>query len=130
MLEQPSEHKRELRGPYLKMPPETLLLRVKGANIAVDPAELVRAQWFWERRPKKFILSTEKAIIILTLYAIFWATTICLIPGAPAMGVLPAVGYVILTAIPVWSYLDAMRYARWNSDYRCAIVRLLQTARR
>ena len=128
MLEQPSEHKGKLRGPYLNLPPETLLLRVKGAKVAVDHAELVRAQWFWERRPKKFILSTEKAIIILTLYAIFWAT-ICLIPGAPAMGVLPAVGYVIILALPVWSYLDAMRYAQWNSDHRCAILRLLQTAR-
>jgi hypothetical protein len=130
MLEQPSEHKGELRGPYLKMPPETLLLRANGQNIAVDRAELVRAQWFWERRPKKFILSTEKAIIILTLYAIFWAATICLIPGWPAMAVLPAVGYVILTALPVWSYLDARRYARWSSDYRCAIFKLVKTARR
>jgi hypothetical protein len=82
MLEQPSEHKKELPVSYLKMPPYTFLLHIKGADIAVDPGELARAQWFWERRPTKFILSTEKAIIILTIYAIFWATAICLIPQA------------------------------------------------
>jgi hypothetical protein len=130
MLEQPSGHKRERCGSHLKMPPYTLLLRVKGANIAVDPAELARAEWFWERRPKKFILTTEKAIIILTFYAISWAASIFLIPQMPVMDVLPAVGYIILAAMPVWSYLDAVRYAGWKSDYRCAILRLLQTARR
>ena len=130
MLEQPSEHKRELSGSYLKMPPYTLLLRIKGADIAVDPAELARAQWFWERRPTKFILSTEKAVIILTFYAILWAATICLIPQALEMGVFPAVGYIIVASMPVWSYLDATRYARWNSEYRCAFLRLLKTARR
>jgi hypothetical protein len=77
MLEQPSEHKKELPGSYLKMPPYTFLLHIKGADIAMDPGELARAQWFWERRPTKFILST-----------------------------------------------DATRYARWNSDYRCAILRI------
>jgi hypothetical protein len=129
-LEQPSEHKKELPGSYLKMPPDKLLLHIKGADIAVDAGELVRAQWFWERRPTKFILSTEKAIIILTFYAIFWGATICLIPQALEMGVFPAVGYIIVASMPIWSYLDATRYARWNSDYRCAILRLLQTARR
>ena len=130
MLEQPSEHKRELPGSYLKMPPYALLLRMKGANIAVDPGELARAEWFWERRPTKFILSTEKAIIILTFYAILWGATICLIPQALEMGVFPAFGYIIVVSMPIWSYLDATRHARWNSDYRCAILRLLQTARR
>ena len=130
MLEQPSEHKKELPGSYLKMPPYTFLLHIKGADIAVDPGELARAQWFWERRPTKFILSTEKAIIILTIYVIFWATAICLIPQALEMGIFPAFGYIIVASMPLWSYLDATRYARWNSDYRCAILRLLRTASR
>ena len=129
MLQQPSEYKRELRGSYLKMPPYALLLRKKGANIAVDPEELARAQWFWERRPTKFVLSTEKAIIILTFYAILWAATIFLIPQALETGVFPALGYIIVGSIPIWSYLDARRYSRWNSDYRRAILRLLQKAR-
>jgi hypothetical protein len=103
---------------------------MKGATIAVDPGELARAQWFWERRPAKFVLSTEKAIVILTFYAILWAATIFLIPPAVEMGVFPALGYIIVASIPIWSYLDARRYSRWNSDYRRAILRLLQTARR
>jgi hypothetical protein len=30
-----------------------------GANVSMDAGELARAQWFWERRPKKLLLSTE-----------------------------------------------------------------------
>jgi hypothetical protein len=53
MWKQPSKNKKELRESYLKMPPEALLMRKMGPNVAVDAEELARAQWFWERRPKK-----------------------------------------------------------------------------
>ncbi|MBV8277761.1 MAG: hypothetical protein JO170_21205 [Verrucomicrobia bacterium] len=103
MLEQPSEHKKELPESYLKMPPHKLLLHIKDADIAVDAGGLLRAQWFWERRPTKLILSTEKSIIILIFYTILWGATICLIPQAREMGVFPAVGYIIVASMPTWT---------------------------
>jgi hypothetical protein len=39
MWKQPFESKKELRESYLKMPPEALLIRKMGPNIAVDAEE-------------------------------------------------------------------------------------------
>jgi Na+/melibiose symporter-like transporter len=131
MWKQPSEKKKELCELYLKMSPEALLIRKIGANIAVDAGELARAEWFWERRPKKLMLSTERALVILIFYAGIWLAAMCLTQQALVeTTVLPGIGYTIVGAIPVWAYLDAVRYARWKSDYRRAIFRLLQTVRR
>jgi hypothetical protein len=80
---------------------------------------------------EKLILSTERGLIILIFFAGIWAA---------AMGlswhvlvettVLPGIGCTIVAAMPTWAYLDAVRFARWNSDYSCAIFRLLQTVHR
>ena len=131
MWKQPSKNKKELRESYLKMPPEALLMRKMGPNVAVDAEELARAQWFWERRPKKLILSTEIALVILIFDAGIWLAALCL-GGQPLveMTVLSAFGFTVVAAMPAWAYLDAVRFARWNSDYSCAIFRLLQTVRR
>jgi len=97
----------------------------------VDAEELARAQWFWERRPKKLILSTERALIILIFFAGIWMAAMCLSWHALVeTTVLPGIGYTIVAAMPTWAYLDAVRFARWKSDYSCAIFRLLQTVHR
>jgi hypothetical protein len=115
----------------LKMPPEALLIRKMGPNIAVDAEELARAQWFWERRPEKLILSTERALIILIFFAGIWVAAMCLSCQALVeTTVLPGIGCTIVAAMPTWAYLDAVRFARWNSDYSCAIFRLFQTVHR
>ena len=131
MWKQPSENKKELRELYLKIPPEALLIRKVGPNIAVDAEELARAQWFWKRRPKKLILSTERALVILIFYAGIWLAAMCL--GWQALletTVLPPIGCTLVAAMPTWAYVDAVRFARWNADYSCAIFRLLQTVHR
>jgi hypothetical protein len=116
---------------YLKMAPEAVLMQEMGPNIAVDAEELARAQWFWERRPKKLILSTETAMVILICYAGIWVAAMCLSwHTLVETTVLPGIGCSILAAMPTWAYLDAVRFARWNSDYSCAIFRLLQTVHR
>jgi hypothetical protein len=118
MWKQPFENKKELRESYLKMPPQALLIRKMGPNIAVDAEELARAKWFWERRPKKLILSTERALVILIFYAGIWMAAPWLSGQAlVATMVLPAIGCTVVAAMPRWAYLDAVRFARWNSDY-------------
>jgi hypothetical protein len=117
MWKQPFENKKELGESYLKMPPEALLIRKIEPNIAVDAEELARAQWFWERRPKKLILSTERALIILIFFAGIWVAAMCLSWHALVETmVLPGIGCTIVAAMPTWAYLNAGRFARWNSD--------------
>jgi hypothetical protein len=131
MWKQPYEKKKWLREPYLNMRPEDLLIRKMGLNITVDAEELARARWFWERRPKKFILSQERVLIVLIFYAVIWMGTMCqgcqdsLVTAALAVS-----GGAVVAAMLAWAYLDAVRFARWNSDYSLAILRLLHTVHR
>ena len=88
-----------------------------GANVFMDAGELTRAQWFWERRPKKLLLSTEGVLKVLIFYAGFWVAP-CLNQRALEMTVLVSTGSIIVIAMPVWAYIDALRFGRWSSDYR------------
>jgi hypothetical protein len=127
---QPSENKKRLDESYLTIPPEAFIFRKMGANVFMDAGELARAQWFWERRPQKLILSTERAFGILIFYGSFWLVAMCLNQEALGMTVLVATGYTLLIVMPVWARLDALRFARWTSEYRRAISRLRQTVHR
>jgi hypothetical protein len=131
MWKRPSEKKKELREPYLNMRPEDLLIRKMGFNITVDAEELARAKWFWERRPKKFTLSTERALVVLISYAVIWMWAMWQ-GGQESVGatVLAGSGGAVVAAVLAWAYLDAVRFARWNSDYSLAIFRLLHTVHR
>jgi hypothetical protein len=129
-LMQPSKKKKKLDRSYFTIPPEALIFRKMGGNVLMDAGELARAQWFWEQRPKKFILSTERALGILIFYGSLWLVAMCLGQEALAMTVLFATGYTLIVIMPAWAHLDALRFARWASDYRRAIYRLRQTAHR
>ena len=115
---------------YYTIPPEALIFRKMGTNVFMDPGELARAQWFWEQRPKKLILSTERVFGILIFYGSLWLVAMCLDQQALGMTVLFAAGYTLIVVMPAWARLDALRFARWMSDYRCAISRLRQTVHR
>jgi hypothetical protein len=54
----------------------------------------------------------------------------CLDQEALGSTVLVGTGCSLVIAIPVCTYINAFRFARWNSDYRYAIFRLRQTVRR
>ena len=101
-----------------------------GANVSMDAEELARAQWFWERRPQKLLLSTEGVLKVLIFYAAFWLAAICLNQQALEMTALVSTGSTLVIAMPVWAYIDALRFGRWSSDYRRAILRLRQTVHR
>ena len=124
------ENKNELHASYLKIPPEVFIRRKMGANVSMDAGELARAQWFWERRPKKLLLSTEGVLKVLLFYAGLWVAAICLNQRALEMTALLGTGSTLVIALPVWAYIDALRFGRWSSDYRRAILRLRQTVHR
>ena len=129
-VKHPPENKNELHESYLKIPPEVFIRRKMGANVSMDAGELARAQWFWERRPKKLLLSTEGVLKVLIFYAAFWVAAICLNQRALEITVLVSTGSTLVIAVPVWAYIDALRFGRWSSDYRRAIFRLRQTVHR
>jgi hypothetical protein len=97
----------------------------------MDTGELARAQWFWERRPKKLLLFTEGVLKInIDFYGDFWLVAKCLNQQALETTALVSTGSTLVIAMPLWAYIDALRFARWSSDYRCAILRLRQTVYR
>jgi hypothetical protein len=131
MWKPPSEKKKMLREPYLNMRPENLLARKMGFNITVDAEELARAQWFWERRPKKLILSTERILAVLIFYAVIWMGAMCLgCQDSAVTAALTVSGSAVVAVMLGWAYFDTVRFARWSSDYSRAIARLLQTVHR
>jgi hypothetical protein len=127
---QPSENIKRLDESYFKIPPDAFIFRKMGANVFMDAGELARAQWFWEQRPRKLVLSTERAVGIMIFYGSFWLVAMFLDQQSLGTTVLFAIGYTLVVIMPAWACLDALRFARWASDYRSAIFRLRQTVRR
>jgi hypothetical protein len=127
---QPSENTKRLDESYFKLPPDALIFRKMGANVFMDAGELARAQWFWEQRPRKLVLSTESALGIMIFYGSLWLVAMFLDQQSLGMTVLFAAGYTLIVIMPAWARLDALRFARWSSDYRSALFRLRQTVRR
>ncbi len=124
------ERERRLHTLYPNMPPRALLVQHLGKKISVDGAELQRAQWFWGRRPRKLILSIDRAVWIVTFYLLLWTTSLFDNGHAQATAVVWAVAWVALAAIAVAVFVDISRYAQWKWEYCCAISRLFATANR
>jgi len=122
--------KKRLHESYFTVPPEALIFRKMGANVSMDAEELARAQWFWTQRPRKHVLSTERALGILIFYGSFWLVAMFLDQQSLGMAVLFATGCTLIVIMPLWVRLDALRFTRWRSDYRSALHRLRQTVRR
>jgi hypothetical protein len=114
-----------LRTLYPDMPPETLLIQHLGINNSVKGGELQRADWFWHRRPKKLILSRDKALWVALLYLLLWIG-LAFIPQA--IEVIRGIAWLALAAIAVAVFVDICRYAQWKREYYSAISRLIVAA--
>ena len=106
------EPERQLQTLYPDMAPEALLSRFLGENISADAGELQRAQWFWGRRPKKLILSTDMAIRIVAFYLLLWTTSIFTHGQAQATAVIVDLAWVALAASAAAVFVDISRYAQ------------------
>jgi uncharacterized membrane protein YhdT len=113
-----------LRTLYPDMPPETLLTQHLGINSSVKGGELQRAEWFWHRRPKKLILSRDKAFWVVAVYLSLWAVS-AFIPRSIA--VIQGIGWFTFATIAVAVFVDICRYAQWKREYYSAISRLVVT---
>jgi hypothetical protein len=121
------EHERHLHELYPDLPPKALLLQHLGKNGAGNCDEFQRAQWFWERRPNKLVLSPDKAVQIGTLYILLFVTSVILHNQSLAANVIRCVAWMALAAIGVAVFVDITRYAQWKWEYRCAISRFSET---
>jgi uncharacterized membrane protein YhdT len=88
----------------------------------VKGGELQRAEWFWQRRPKKLILSRQRALWVALLYLSLWAVSV-FIPRS--IVVIRGVAWLALAAIAVAVFVDICRYAQWKREYYSAISRLI-----
>jgi hypothetical protein len=72
---------------YPDLPPEALLVQSGGKHVTVDRDEYLRAQWFWERRPAKLVLSPQKGLRIVALFILLWVASMFIPEQAPATAV-------------------------------------------
>jgi hypothetical protein len=124
------ESERHFRRLYPDLPPNALLVQQVGQNARVDFDEFRRAQWFWERRPGKLILSSHSTMRFLIVCLSLWVISRYICDHSPAVALLreaalasPLVGIVAV-------FFDVLRYAHWRREYRCAICRLLSSVDR
>jgi hypothetical protein len=121
------ERERELDRLDPDLPPEGLLLQNTRKNASVNGDEFRRAQWFWERRPSKLVLSPDKVVPISILYLLLFITSMIVHNQSLATDVIRGVAWIALAAIAVAVFVDITRYAQWKWEYRCAITRFLAT---
>jgi hypothetical protein len=96
----------------------------------VDRDEYLRAQWFWERRPDKLILSPQKALQTVALFLLLWIVSM-FVPGqAQVTAVVHALAWVALALLGVAVFVDISRYAQWKWEYSCAMTRLFAAVHR
>jgi hypothetical protein len=113
---------------YPDIPPGVLLARKTCNDVCVDMDELQRADWFWNRRPRKLVLSLRKASVILMFYFFLWITSMYAREQTLAIATIRGVAWVALAATAGAIFVDIFRYAQWKWEYGRAIRRLLLTA--
>ena len=125
-----SERERKPYALYPDLPPETLLVQSGGKHVTVDRDEYLRAQWFWERRPAKLILSPQKGLRVVALFLLLWVASIFVPEQAPATAVVHGLAWVVLAMLGVAVFVDISRYAQWKWEYSCAMTRLFAAVHR
>jgi hypothetical protein len=79
-----------------------------------DSGELVRATWFWSRRPR--LLSVASSILWITVAL-----------GLPFWLRIPAIGVPLTILAAVVINADLVRSLRWRHQYESSIDRLIRT---
>jgi hypothetical protein len=115
---------------YPDLPPKALLTQYLRTNAHVDVDEFRRAEWFWNRKPRKLLLSPANAALFVMLCAPIWIIS-TFIPGEIPIGpVIRDVASSTLLAGGASVFVDIFRYAQWKWEYSCAVSRLLARSNR
>jgi len=79
-----------------------------------DSGELVRATWFWSRRPRLLSVASSILWITVTLGLPFWLR-------------IPSIGVPLTILAAVVINTDLVRSLRWRRQYESSIDRLIRT---
>jgi hypothetical protein len=79
-----------------------------------DSGELVRATWFWSRRPRLLSVASSLLWITVALGLPFWLR-------------IPAIGVPLTILAAVVINADLVRSLRWRHQYESSIDRLIRT---
>jgi hypothetical protein len=109
------------RDQYTGFPPGALLEKCSIPANAFDAAELERAVWLWERRPRDLFFDANKILwgrLTLFLVAIFFLVSFD-IPGLLAAA---ALSFVVAS----FMLFNFYRREIWKRDYEASLFRLVR----
>ena len=113
-----SEVWRDLRADpkwkYEQLTPIQLLEKSELRMHLPDSGELVRATWFWSRRPRLLSVASSILWITVTLGLPFWLR-------------IPSIGVPLTILAAVVINTDLVRSLRWRHQYESSIDRLIRT---
>ena len=107
--------------PFMNLPPADWLESSGRPRRHIDPAELNRATWLWNRRPR-YVLADGAKILwgrILLFGLVILLFTAFDVPGLLIAAGLGFFGATLLT-------LDLYWRIRWQQDYQACLHRLLK----
>jgi hypothetical protein len=99
---------------YEQLTPIQLLEKSELRVRLPDSGELVRATWFWSRRPR--LLSVASSILWITVAL-----------GLPFWLRIPSIGVPLIILAAVVINTDLVRSLRWRHQYESSIDRLIRT---
>jgi hypothetical protein len=99
---------------YEQLTPIQLLERSELRIRQPDSGELVRATWFWSRRPR--LLSVASSILWITVAL-----------GLPFWLRIPSIGVPLIILAAAVINTDLVRSLRWRHQYESSIDRLIRT---
>lgn len=100
---------------FQELCPLDLIKSLHLEQAAINPEELLRAQWFWDRRPK---LLCENLISLLFCVLVF-GSLLCLLPeSAPAL-------VIWMVAWMSCAFVDCLRLDQWRKEYESSIKRAI-----
>jgi len=102
---------------YEQLSPVELLEKAKLHRNLTDIDELVRAEWFWNRRPRFLPAASCIAWLLVVVGLPFWLFSI------------PAIGGPFLIIAMVMVQAEIVRSVRWRRQYESSIGRLIRTSK-
>ena len=99
---------------YEQLTPIQLLEKSELPIRLPDSGELVRATWFWSRRPRLLSVASSLLWITVALGLPFWLR-------------IPAIGVPLIILAVVVINTDLVRSLRWRHQYESSIDRLIRT---
>ena len=100
---------------YKQLTPVQLLEKSELRIHLTDSSELVRATWFWNRRPRLLSVASSILWITVALGLPFWLFRI------------PSVGVPLIIVAAVVVNTDLVRSLRWRRQYESSIDRVIRT---